>query len=94
MRVVLDTNVIVAAFAARGLCAEVFEVCLTDHGIVLSEHILSEVAEKLIDKICLPPNIVQEIIMTNWFEKATAGGKRREYQVTHSVCKKQIWKGQ
>jgi putative PIN family toxin of toxin-antitoxin system len=62
MRVVLDTSVIVAAFAARGLCAEVFEVCLADHSIVLSEHILSEVAEKLIDKICLPLNIVQEII--------------------------------
>jgi predicted nucleic acid-binding protein len=28
MRIVLDTNVIVAAFAARGLCADVFEVCL------------------------------------------------------------------
>jgi putative PIN family toxin of toxin-antitoxin system len=62
MIVVLDTNVIVAAFAARGLCAEVFEVCLTDHSIVLSEHILSEVAEKLIDKIRLPQNFVQEII--------------------------------
>jgi len=62
MRVVLDTTVIVAAFAARGLSAEVFEVCLADHSIVLSEHILSEEAEKLIDKICLPQNIVQEII--------------------------------
>lgn len=62
MRVVLDTTVIVAAFAARGLSAEVFEVCLADHSIVLSEHILSEEAEKLIDKICLPQKIVQEII--------------------------------
>lgn len=62
MRVVLDTNVIIAAFAARGLCAEVFEVCLTDHSIILSEHILSEVSEKLIDKIRLPQNFVQEII--------------------------------
>jgi len=62
MRIVLDTNVLVAAFAARGLCAEVFEVCLTDHNIVLSDYILSEVAEKLIYKIKLPQNIVQEII--------------------------------
>lgn len=62
MRVVLDTNVIVAAFAARGLCAEVFEPCLTDHSVIISEHILSEIKEKLINKICLPQSIVQDII--------------------------------
>jgi uncharacterized protein len=60
--VVLDTNVIVAAFAARGLCAEVFEACLTDHSIIISEHILSEIKEKLIHKIYLPHSIVQDIM--------------------------------
>jgi putative PIN family toxin of toxin-antitoxin system len=62
MRVVLDTNVIIAAFASRGLCAEIFEVCLSGHTIVISEHILSEIQEKLIDKIRLPQGIVQNII--------------------------------
>ena len=62
MRVVLDTNVIIAAFAARGLCAEVFEICLSDHTVVLSEHILSETHEKLIKKIRLPQNTVQNVI--------------------------------
>ena len=62
MRVVLDTNVIVAAFATRGLCAEVFEVCLMDHTVVLSEYILSEVREKLLEKIGLPETIVDNII--------------------------------
>jgi len=62
VRVVLDTNVIVSAFAVRGLCAEVFEVCLAGHIIIISEHILSEVKEKLISKIHLPQGIVQEII--------------------------------
>ncbi|MBI4824143.1 MAG: putative toxin-antitoxin system toxin component, PIN family [Nitrospirae bacterium] len=62
MRVVLDTNVIISAFATRGLSAEVFEVCLTDHNIVISEHILSEVKEKLISKIRLPQGIVQDVI--------------------------------
>ena len=62
MKVVLDTNVIVAAFATRGLCAAVFQLCLTKYRIVLSEYILSEVAEKLVDKIHLPHAIVQEII--------------------------------
>ena len=62
MKVVLDTNVIVAAFAARGLCAAVFQLCLTKYRIVLSEYILSEVAEGLANKIRLPHVTVQEII--------------------------------
>lgn len=62
MRAVLDTNVIIAAFASRGLCAELFEVCLIDHTIVISEHILSEVQKKLIEKIHLPQSTVQNII--------------------------------
>lgn len=62
MRVVLDTNVIIAAFAARGLCAEVFEICLSDHTVILSEHIISETYEKLIKKIRLPENTAQSII--------------------------------
>jgi len=62
MRIVLDTNVIIAAFAAHGLCSEVFEVCLTSHTIVISEHILSEVERGLIKKIHLPKNITASVI--------------------------------
>jgi putative PIN family toxin of toxin-antitoxin system len=62
MRVVLDTTVIVAAFAARGLCAEVFEVCVSGHSIVLSEHILSETQDKLIKKVKLPQKAALAII--------------------------------
>lgn len=62
MRIVLDTNVIIAAFAARGLCAEVFEICLSDHAVVISEHILSETREKLVKKIHLPEKTAQNVI--------------------------------
>jgi len=62
MRVVLDSNVILAAFASRGLCSEVFEVCLSGHSIVISEHILSEVKTNLIKKIRLPESIVKDIM--------------------------------
>jgi putative PIN family toxin of toxin-antitoxin system len=62
MRIVLDTNVIVAAFATRGLCAEVFEICLTDHTIILSEHILYEIEKNVIKKISLPDKMVRDII--------------------------------
>ena len=62
MRVVLDTNVIVAAFAARGLCAEVFEVCITGHTLVASEYILAEVGSTLLTKVKLPRQIVRDVI--------------------------------
>jgi predicted nucleic acid-binding protein len=45
MKVLLDTNVIIAAFAARGLSADVLELCLSGHTVIASEHILSKVRE-------------------------------------------------
>ncbi|MDA8088564.1 MAG: putative toxin-antitoxin system toxin component, PIN family [Nitrospiraceae bacterium] len=62
MRIVLDTNVVVAAFAARGLCAEVFEVSLAGHTLILSEHILLEVKVALLNKVKLPKQIVHEVV--------------------------------
>jgi predicted nucleic acid-binding protein len=54
MRVVLDSNVLVAAFGTRGLCEDVLRVCLSRHEICLSEVILSEVQEHLPKKFKLP----------------------------------------
>ena len=62
MRVVLDTNVIVAAFATRGLCADVLEVCISGHTLVVSAYILDEVREALLKKIKTPKGIVHEVI--------------------------------
>lgn len=62
MRIVLDTNVIIAAFATRGLCADVLELCLSGHTLVTSEFILSEIREKLSEKLHLPESIIQDII--------------------------------
>ncbi len=54
MKVILDTNVIIAAFATRGLCSAVFELCLDRFDLVLSEAILQETRHHLKDKITLP----------------------------------------
>ena len=62
MRIVLDSNVIMAAFAARGLCNALFEHCLENHDIFLCEDILSEISEKLIKKIRLSKPISDKII--------------------------------
>ena len=58
MKVVLDTNVLVAAFATRGLCEAVFEACLASHEIILSEHILGELHRHLRGKFKMPPRQV------------------------------------
>jgi uncharacterized protein len=63
MRVVLDTNVIIAAFATEGLCHAVFEVCLDQHQIVLSNFIIKEVSEALKKKLKLPETAVHEIVL-------------------------------
>ena len=54
MKIILDTSVIIAAFASRGLCSAVFELCLDRFDVVLSEAILKEVSINLNKKIKLP----------------------------------------
>jgi len=54
MKIILDTNVIIAAFASRGLCSAVFELCLDRFEVVLSEALIKEVSNNLHLKIKLP----------------------------------------
>jgi len=54
MKIILDTNVIIAAFASRGLCSAVFELCLDRCEVVVSKAILKEVSTNLNRKIKLP----------------------------------------
>ncbi|MBE7440755.1 MAG: putative toxin-antitoxin system toxin component, PIN family [Spirochaetales bacterium] len=43
MRITLDTNVLLAAFIAEGLCQRVYSECLKGHELILSEFILEEI---------------------------------------------------
>ena len=61
MTVVLDTNVLVAAFATRGLCQSVFELCLDRHSLAISEALIEELTSALRAKIKLPRPAVAEI---------------------------------
>jgi len=61
MRIVLDSNVVIAAFAARGLCDTIFEFCLDSHDILLSEDIILEVSSNLRKKIKITPQVVDKI---------------------------------
>ncbi len=62
MKVVLDTNVIVAAFAARGLCADLYELCIAEHRVILSKPMLEEVSRNLARKVKLPPTLAANIV--------------------------------
>jgi uncharacterized protein len=53
MRIVLDANVVVAAFAARGLCESLFEFCLATHEILLIKPLLGEIRRNLTKKVKL-----------------------------------------
>jgi putative PIN family toxin of toxin-antitoxin system len=57
MRIVLDTNVLVAAFATQGLCHAVFELCLDQQQIITSDEILRELGAALEKKLKVPPQI-------------------------------------
>lgn len=61
MKVVLDANVIIAAFAARGLCQTVFELCLGNHEIILSDDLLAEITKNLHRKIGAPRSTIENV---------------------------------
>lgn len=62
MRVMPDTNVLLAAFAARGLCEAVYQVCLEQHEIFLSRNILDELKTHLAGKFKVSAGQAREIV--------------------------------
>ncbi len=61
-RVILDTNVVIASFAAHGLCESVFELCLERHDLFVSKHLIDELRSKLIERLKMPGSVVNEIV--------------------------------
>ncbi len=62
MKVVLDTNVLLAAIATHGLCDLVLTQCLQSHLLIISEPILDELGRHLTGKFKMPPSRAREII--------------------------------
>jgi len=62
VKVVLDANVLVAAFAVRGLCEAVYQACLAEHQVVASEYLLREVRRALRGKLKLGAGHAGEIV--------------------------------
>lgn len=61
MRVFLDTNVLVSAFATRGLCADLFRHVLAEHELVLGEVVVTELLRVLRDRIRLPKQVLHDV---------------------------------
>ena len=61
MRVFLDTNVLVSAFASRGLCADLLELVLLEHDLVLGRNVLRELDKALREKVRLSAAHAAEI---------------------------------
>ncbi|OGF45804.1 MAG: putative toxin-antitoxin system toxin component, PIN family [Candidatus Firestonebacteria bacterium RIFOXYC2_FULL_39_67] len=62
MKVVIDSNVIIAAFATRGICQSIFEAAMESSEVIISKKIINEVKEKLSVKIKLPQASVTEAV--------------------------------
>lgn len=60
MRVILDSNVLIAAVASRGLCESLQELCLEGHDLIVSEGLLDEVHRNLVKRIRLPEAVALE----------------------------------
>lgn len=58
MRVFPDTNVLVSAFATRGLCADVVRLALAEHELMTSDVVLGELRRVLTNKIGAPADRV------------------------------------
>ncbi len=61
MRVFLDTNILVSAFASRGICADLLRHILVEHELITGEVVLTELKRTLLKRIKVPPKVVAEI---------------------------------
>lgn len=73
MRVFLDTNVLVSAFTARGLCADLYELVTVRHELVIGIPVKAELSRILENKLRVPPATLARIIrLLDEFEQVPA----------------------
>ncbi len=62
MKIVLDTNILIAALITRGVCRDLLEHCIQRHQIIISDFILNEICENLQDKFQFDSDEIGEAI--------------------------------
>ena len=61
MKVFFDTNVLISAFAARGLCADLMRVVLAEHELQTGDVNLIELRRVLRDRFSAPPAQIDRV---------------------------------
>ena len=61
MKIALDTNVVVSAVATRGLCADLIQLILLEHELIVGETVLAELQDVLTRKLKLPKTMIAEV---------------------------------
>jgi uncharacterized protein len=61
VRVAPDTNVLVSALATRGLCADIFNLVLAEHELMVGETVVAELRRVLREKIRVPVKTIGKV---------------------------------
>lgn len=61
MIVCFDTNVLISALATRGLCADIVNLTLAEHQLVIGPTVLAELRRVLLRKLKIPSAVVDEV---------------------------------
>jgi putative PIN family toxin of toxin-antitoxin system len=61
VKVFLDTNVLVSAFATRGLCADLYRNLVLEHELLVGEAVLEELRRVLSERFRLPAETVKAV---------------------------------
>ena len=76
MRVFPDTNVLFAALATRGLCADLLRALLAGHEVVIGEPVLAELRRNLVTKARIPSDRADAALaFINELERAPPASK-------------------
>jgi uncharacterized protein len=62
VKILLDTNVLIAALISNGVCHELLEHCVVRHTLLTSDFILGETKEKLIEKFAYPEDLAADAV--------------------------------
>ena len=62
MRILLDTNVLVAAFATRSFCLDILQLVLAEHRLVVGRTTVEELERILAEKLRMPDGRVREVV--------------------------------
>jgi len=78
MRILLDTNVLIAAFIAHGACSELLEHCAVNHTVFVSPFILSEFRRNLVRKFGFTAREAESAarLLESRFEQITPGAPK------------------